>query len=71
MGQFEHTTEGYVLAKAWLIDIGREDILTGGFSTDGWSVVEAANTIWSNKNRSGLTPVSGVDEEPSITCQEK
>ena len=48
--QFEYSTEGYKLAKAWLIDIGREDILTGGFSTDGWSVVAAANTIWTNKN---------------------
>jgi len=46
---FPYTREGYILAKAWLIDIGREDILTSGFSVDGWSVVAAANTIWNNK----------------------
>ena len=59
---FEYTTEGYKLAKAWLIDIGREDILTGGFSTDGWSVTSSANTIWNNRNAKGKS----LDEQVAL-----
>jgi hypothetical protein len=47
---FEYSPQGYNLAKQWLKYIGREDILTKGFSTDGWSVVHAANVLVEKEN---------------------
>ena len=44
--KFEFTTDGYLKAKEFLIEIGEfERISHGGFSTDGHSIVDAAN-VW-------------------------
>ena len=54
--RFEQSSEGYLEAKEWLLNIGEwERVSTSGFSTDGYSIVAAANDIynsgnWSNEN---------------------
>jgi hypothetical protein len=48
-----HPTKDYDKAKAWLQEIGKWDyISTHGFSTDGWSIISTANSIWNNMNKS-------------------
>lgn len=47
MNYFEFTPEGYLEAKKWLEEIGQwEYISKHGFSVDGWSIIETANSIW-------------------------
>lgn len=47
--KFEYSIEGYMQAKKWLKSIGKwEEVSTRGFSTDGWSIVAAANSIFNN-----------------------
>lgn len=49
--RFEQSPEGYLQAKEWLISIGEwERISNSGFSTDGYSIVAAANDIHSSGN---------------------
>lgn len=48
--KFDYSTDGYRLAKQYLIDIGEWDrVSKGGFSTDGYSIVHEANSIWNSK----------------------
>ena len=50
--KFQSTTEGYLEAQAWLKEIGEWDrVSTSGFSTDGWSVIAEANSIWNKLNQ--------------------
>lgn len=47
MEKFPPTTEGYLAAKEWLIEIDEwKYISTHGFSVDGWSIINAANIRW-------------------------
>ena len=48
--KFPYTAEGCLSAIEYLKRIGREDVLTHGFSTDGWSIVLAANDIYNIQN---------------------
>jgi hypothetical protein len=46
MKEFEYTPAGYLKAKKWLTKIGEFDRLNkSGFSTDGYSIVQAANVL--------------------------
>lgn len=46
MKKFEFTQEGYLAAKKWLTEIGEfERLSKSGFSTDGYSIVQAANVL--------------------------
>lgn len=46
MKEFEFTSEGYSEAKKWLTEIGEFERLNKiGFSTDGYSIVQAANVL--------------------------
>jgi len=48
--KFQLTPEGYLQAKAWLIEIGEWDrVSTTGFSTDGYSITEEANRLWESR----------------------
>jgi len=50
--RFPSSTVGYMEAKEWLKEIGEWDrISTTGFSTDGWSIVNSANSIWKKRER--------------------
>lgn len=45
--RFEYTSEGYLEAKQWLEEIKQWDRVSRyGFSTDGWSIVSEANSLW-------------------------
>ena len=46
--KFKSTPEGFIEAKAWLIEVGEWDNLAC-FSTDGWSIVAEANALWYRK----------------------
>jgi hypothetical protein len=47
MSKFALTTEGYIQAKRWLMEIGKwEEVSTRGFSTDGYTIVHTANLLW-------------------------
>ena len=49
--RFEQSSEGYLEAKDWLIKIGEwERVSTSGFSRDGYSIIAAANDIYSSGN---------------------
>jgi hypothetical protein len=55
MERFTFTTEGYKQAKEWLESTGKwEYISTHGFSTDGWSIIETANVMWTNEIHSEI-----------------
>ena len=44
---FPLNAKGYLKAKKWLKEIGKwEYISTHGFSTDGYSIIEEANSIY-------------------------
>ena len=46
-----HPQTGYDDAKKWLQEIGKwEYVSTHGFSTDGWSIIATANTMWDKRN---------------------
>ena len=46
MKEFEMTPKGYLEAKKWLTEIGEfERLNKSGFSTDGYSIVQAANIL--------------------------
>jgi len=48
-----HPQTGYEEAKKWLQEIGEWDyVSTHGFSTDGWSIVATANSMWDERNGS-------------------
>jgi len=49
MERFEYTTEGYWRARQYLISAGVP--IDGGFSTDGWSIVNRANDHYSKKHK--------------------
>lgn len=49
MERFEYTTGGYVRAKQYLINAGV--YIDGGFSTDGWSIVNLANDHYKTSNK--------------------
>jgi hypothetical protein len=47
---FPLTPAGYNAARKWLQSIGEWDkISTSGFSTDGFSITESANALWSER----------------------
>lgn len=47
MNKFTFDPEGYKQAKEWLIEIGKWEVVSnGGFSVDGWSIIESANFLW-------------------------
>jgi hypothetical protein len=51
MGQFSYSSDGYLSAKKWLKKIKEwSRISTSGFSTDGWSVIHEANSLWDKQN---------------------
>jgi len=48
-----HPIEGYSEARIYLKAIGEWDyVRTHGFSTDGWSIIATANSIWDDRNSS-------------------
>jgi|AntRauTorckE6833_2_1112554.scaffolds.fasta_scaffold68806_3 hypothetical protein len=48
-----HPEKGYSEAKAYLEEIGEWDyVSTHGFSTDGWTIIATANSIWDKLNGS-------------------
>ena len=50
--RFSMSEKGYSEAKAYLEEIGEWDyVSTHGFSTDGWSIIATANSIWDNRNK--------------------
>lgn len=50
MKRFSLDTNGYEEAQSWLKEIGQwENISTSGFSTDGYSITEAANRLWNKR----------------------
>lgn len=60
MKQFNFTPEGYLEAKQWLSEIGEfERLNNSGFSTDGYSIVQAANVLVS-RWRLRISPNSKV-----------
>lgn len=49
--KFNYTTEGYNKAVEYLIEIGKWDELKdSGFSTDGYSIVFEANSLFNKEN---------------------
>lgn len=45
--QFSYDAAGYLAAQNWLKEVGEWDrISTSGFSTDGLSIIHAANALW-------------------------
>lgn len=49
--KFEISSLGYKEAVSWLKEIGKwEYISTHGFSVDGYSIVETANSMWKKQN---------------------
>lgn len=52
--KFEYTSQGYLEAKQWLEGIGQWNrVSTYGFSTDGWSIVKEANSLWKRMKANG------------------
>ena len=52
MDKFAFTGEGYLEAQKWLQEINEwEYISTHGFSTDGYSIVNTANSIWNRLHK--------------------
>ena len=52
VNNFSYTTKGYTKAKKWLKEVGEwEYVSTHGFSTDGWSIVDVANSIYRRKQK--------------------
>jgi hypothetical protein len=50
--KFAMNTNGYNEAKAYLISIGEwENASTRGFSVDGYSVVQFANSCWEKNEK--------------------
>lgn len=46
-----HPEKGYAEAQKWLKEIGEwEYVSTHGSSTDGWSIIATANSIWDKRN---------------------
>ncbi len=46
-----HPENGYNEAKKWLQEIGEwEYVNSHGFSTDGWSIIATANSMWDKRN---------------------
>lgn len=46
-----HPEKGYSEAKTYLEEIGEWDyVSTHGFSTDGWTIIATANSIWDKRN---------------------
>lgn len=51
--RFQFTHDGYIEAEKWLKDIGVwEKVSTGGFSTDGFSIIATANSMWEQRDES-------------------
>lgn len=48
--KFEYTLDGYCDAGEWLSLIGDNYPFEKGFSTDGYSVVHYANSVWERLN---------------------
>lgn len=60
MDKFEYTADGYLLARQYLINEGVD--ITGGFSTDGWSITHLANSHYRNKHKEFNTYWNSVED---------
>ena len=46
MAKFPYTKEGYTLALEYIKSLGKENEIEKGFSTDGFSIVYFANSLF-------------------------
>lgn len=46
MAKFPYTKEGYILALEYIKSLGKENEIEKGFSTDGFSIVYFANSLF-------------------------